>query len=326
LVTDWSGYTKNVNLVQVIPLCGRLSMLATELAITARKYDVVYANSQKAFTLGAIAAAMARRPLIWHLHDVISGTGFGRRQIRVQISLANHFAGAVIAPSGAAVTSFVAEGGRTALARAVPNGIEVHKSAILKAKLREALDLPQGPLIGVFSRLCPWKGQHIVLRALHQLPGVRLVIAGSALFGEDAYAASLRSLVSKLKLSDRVTFLGQRSDISQLMEAVDVVVHPSVLPEAFGLTLVEAMGVGTPVVATTAGASEELLGAGEAGILVPPGDERAIASAVRKILDYPGAVEAQLERAMILARSYTVDKMRRAIFAVIESVAAGPKR
>ena len=132
--------------------------------------------------------------------------------------------------------------------------------------------MPPGPLIGVFSRLAPWKGQHIVLQALAGLPGVHGIFAGSALFGEDAYAASLRVLASELGIADRVVFLGQRGDVPALMRAVDIVVHPSVDPEPFGRTLVEAMLARTPVIATDAGAASEILGGGEAGMLVPPGD------------------------------------------------------
>ncbi|MFX8692529.1 glycosyltransferase, partial [Acinetobacter baumannii] len=74
-----------------------------------------------------------------------------------------------------------------------------------------------------------------------------------------AYQAELRRLVDHLGLGNRVHFLGRREDVPLLMQAVDAVVHPSVDPEPFGLTLVEAMAVGTPVIASDAGASTEIL-------------------------------------------------------------------
>ncbi len=319
------GFTKvkrDSSLTRAVPLAGRMSALAAELSAVARRYDVLYANSQKAFVLGAVAAALARRPLIWHLHDIISMAHFGRGQRKLQIRLANGFARCVVAPSQPVAMAFAAEGGRPELICVVPNGLDVDASAASKADLRQELRLPSGPLIGVFSRLAPWKGHHVVLRGLAQLPGVHCIIAGSALFGEDAYEASLRALAAKLEITDRVMFLGQRADVPRLMRAVDIVIHPSVDPEPFGRTLVEAMLVRTPVIATSAGASAEILEFGASGILVPPGDTGALVAAVRNTLNRPAALAAQTDRAEARAREvYGVAPMRKAIADVIGRVA-----
>ena len=69
------------------------------------------------------------------------------------------------------------------------------------------------------------------------------------------------------------------------MQAVDVVVHPSVDPEPFGLTLVEAMLAGTPVIASRSGAAPEILDGGRCGTLVPPGDAGALAAALLRALE-----------------------------------------
>ena len=125
-------------------------------------------------------------------------------------------------------------------------------------------------------------------------------------------------------LSERVIFLGQRQDVPLLMEAVDVVVHSSVDPEPFGLTLVEAMRAGTPVIATDAGASAEILENGAAGTLVPPGDAAALAAALQRFFDDPQPFKAKAERAQTrVARVYGVDVMRRAIRGIIEEAASG---
>ena len=237
----FSGIRRDGSLVKAVPLLGKMAALIAELAFVARRYDVLYANSQKAFVLGSLAAAIARRPLIWHLHDIVDRAHFGAGQRRLQIALANRFAHCVIAPSKPVAEAFVAEGGRADLPCIVPNGLAIEPCATPKEELRQRLGLPAGPLIGAFSRLAPWKGQHVVLMALAKLPGVHCVIAGSPLFGEDAYAESLRALASSLDIAGRVTFLGQRNDVPELMRAVDIVVHPSVDPEPFGRTLVEAM-------------------------------------------------------------------------------------
>ncbi len=77
-------------------------------------------------------------------------------------------------------------------------------------------------------------------------------------------------MVEQYGLQDRALFLGQRGDVPVLMQAVDAVIHPSVDPEPFGLTLVEGMLAGTPIIATDCGASSEILDNGRAGTLVAP--------------------------------------------------------
>jgi glycosyltransferase involved in cell wall biosynthesis len=195
-----------------------------------------------------------------------------------------------------------------------------------KEELRRSLGLPSGPLAGVFSRLAPWKGQHVVLRALCELPGVQCLIAGDALFGEDAYAESLQKLTRSLGIADRVLFLGQRSDVPELMRAADIVIHPSVLPEPFGTTLLEAMMIGTPIVATDTGGSAEVLADGEAGILVPPGDSAALAAAIRAIIAKPEEFETRVQHAKVRVRqNFAPGKMKGAIAEIIETVAASGK-
>lgn len=238
---------------KAIPLLGRLLRICGELTGAARRHRLVYANSQKAFALSAPAAMIARRPLIWHLHDIPDPKHFGRAQLALQIFLANRFASRVIVPSEAVRQAFVAAGGDAGRVRVVPNGVTWGRAeARSKQDLRQSLGLPEGPLVGVFSRLAAWKGQHVVIEALSRLPDVRCAIVGSALFGEYAYADELQALTEKLGLQGRIVFLGQRSDVPDVMRAVDIVIHPSVLPEPFGLTVVEGMLAERPVIGSAA--------------------------------------------------------------------------
>ncbi|MGO9132773.1 MAG: glycosyltransferase [Methylovirgula sp.] len=317
-----SRVRRDGSLMKALPLAWRLVAITAELARLARKHTLLYANSQKAFVLAAFASMLARRPLVWHLHDIVDATHFGQGQRRLQIALANRFATRVIVPSQAAATAFVAAGGRRDRVEVVPNGIDVDPQARSKADLRKAMGLPDGPLVGVFSRLAPWKGQHILLEALAELPSARCIVVGAPLFGEQAYADSLTALVEKLGLGDRVRFLGHRADVVDLMRAVDVVVHPSVDPEPFGRTLVEAMLAGTPVIATDTGAAPEILEAGAAGTLVSPRDPAALARAIAHVLALPRDVAAKLDYAAARAKThYGAAKMREAIAAMLGRVA-----
>lgn len=308
-----------------LPIAGRLGAITAEIAQAARRHDVVYANSQKAFVVSAVATALVRRPLVWHLHDIIDATHFGAAQRRLQIALANRRATRVVVPSQAAADAFINAGGRRDLVDIVPNGIDVHLDEVPRARLRVEFGLPTGPLIGVFSRLAPWKGQHVVLEALTKAPDVRCVIAGGALFGEENYAAHLKALAASLGVADRVSFLGHRNDVVRLMQAVDIVVHPSVAPEPFGRTLVEAMLAKAPVIATRAGACADILDHGAAGALVPPGDSDALAAAILRVLADPDAMMPQIAYARARAcEHYGVDRMLTAVSGLI-SQAAGAR-
>jgi glycosyltransferase involved in cell wall biosynthesis len=328
-ISRWGGGLNDVrrdsSFAKVVPVIGAMFGITTEVAQFARKHDVIYANSQKAFVLAAIAAKLTRRPLIWHLHDIISSAHFGKMQRRVQVLLANHCTTKVVVPSKAAADAFIAEGGRRDLVAIVPNGLDIAPETQTPAEIRHELNLPQGPLVGVFSRLAEWKGQHIVLQALAESPGVSCIIAGSALFGEEAYEQRLRRMVRDLGIDSRVHFLGQRSDVPRLMRAVDAVIHPSIDPEPFGRTLVEAMLADVPVIATDAGAASDILEDGKAGTLVPPGDANALTQAIEKVMSRSSGLQEQIAYAAARARShYGVGQMLDATSRLIDQ-AAGAK-
>lgn len=305
-----SQFRRDSSVLAALPLAGRLAAIIVEIARASRDHDVVYANSQKAFVLSAIASVFVKRPLIWHLHDIISSDHFGAAQRRAQVLLANACASKVIVPSQAAATEFVSAGGSRDLVEIVPNGLAIEPEPSSPAELRQTLGLPPGPLVGVFSRLAAWKGQHVLLEALAALPDVGCIVVGDALFGETDYAQQLSRLVAELGLGDRVRFLGHRNDVPKLMKAVDVMVHPSIDPEPFGRTLVEAMLAGVPVVATNTGAAPDILEGGKAGTLVPPNDAGALAGAIAAVLAKPEQLGRQLAYATGRARAhYSLKRM-----------------
>ena len=294
--------------------------MAWRLRKSARKFDVVYANSQKAFVLAALASPAAKRPLIWHLHDILSPDHFAATQIRLTVKLANLFAARVIVPSRAAAEAFMASGGKAALVRVVPNGLDAPPPNRSGIRRRE-FDLPFPMIFGVFSRLAPWKGQDVALRALAELPDSGCVIAGGALFGEEKFAKSLVSLAASLGVTDRVRFVGHRDDVPALMREVDAVVHPSTEPEPFGRTLVEAMLARRPLVAADAGAVPEILNDGEFGLLFKPGDHTALAACLRRV--QVGEADDMIVPAEARALEfYNARQMRNAIQDVVAELCA----
>lgn len=138
------------------------------------------------------------------------------------------------------------------------------------------------------SRLERWKGQAVHMEALgllRDLPGWECWLAGGEQkAGESDYMAELRSSVERAGIADRVRFLGQRSDVPRLMAAADIFCQPNSGPEPFGIVFVEALYAGLPVVTSGFGGAVEIVDS-TCGILTEPGDARAVAAALRDLIE-----------------------------------------
>ncbi len=273
----------------------------------SRDYDVIYTNTQKAFVVGAFVSALNRKPLVHHQRDILSTEHFSPTNLRLLVGLANRFATRVIANSKATQAAFVAAGGNAAKVDVVYNGFDAAKygcSEDERQAMRRSLNLRDDQfVVGHFSRLSPWKGQHVLIEALQQCPDtVVALLVGDALFGEDDYAESLHQQVKALDLEDRVHFLGFRSEIPQLMTACDVVAHTSTAPEPFGRVIIEAMLCGKPAIAAAAGGAVELVEHAKTGWLLTPGDCQALSHCLREIVGDRAHVEACGRRAIFQAR------------------------
>ncbi len=273
--------------------------LARRVAKLSRSYDLIYANSQKALIVGALAGKVAGKPVIWHLHDLLTADHFSRGHRRLAVLLSNHLVKRIIANSKAVAEALVEDGGRAEHLRVVYNGIDpLPFESVAPTEvdaLRRELRLEGVPVVGVFSRLVPWKGQHIILETLPYLPKVHALLVGEAIFGEQAYATSLREQSKVLGIEDRVHFLGFRQDVPQLMCLSNVVAHTSVAPEPFGRVIVEGMLARRPVVATRGGGAAEIIEDGTNGFLILPGDVEALARILQGLLTNPGRASALSE-------------------------------
>ena len=269
--------------------------VAWQLSREARRYDVICANSQKALFVCALAATFSRRPLVWILHDIVTDPAFSAANRRASLAFARLFARLVAVNSNETGRAFIEAGGEADKVRIVYNGFDPAKARIYEpgaaARLRAEMGLGPQPLVGLFGRLSEWKGQHVFLDAIAAMEGVQAVIVGGALFGQEAYEARIREQASRLGLDGRVRFLGFRPDVPELMAAMDVVAHTSIVAEPFGRVVVEAMMCGRPVVATRGGGVTEIIRDGETGLLVPPGNASALAAAISRILSQPALAE-----------------------------------
>jgi glycosyltransferase involved in cell wall biosynthesis len=288
LTTQAIQVQKESNFIQGLKSLGQLIPLMTKVVKKAHEYDLIYANTQKALVVGAIASYFSGRPLVYHLHDILSPEHFSRTNLRIAVNLANSFASLVIANSQASKTAFIKAGGRQNIIQVVYNGFEPKTYQIDEStinKLQQDLGFAGKFIVGHFSRLAPWKGQHILIDAIAKCPPqVTAILVGDALFGEQNYVQQLHQQVAKLGLENRVKFLGFRSDIPQLMSACDLVTHTSTSPEPFGRVIVEAMLCQKPVVAAKAGGAMELVEHGLNGFLVTPGEPQELAQVITTCL------------------------------------------
>jgi glycosyltransferase involved in cell wall biosynthesis len=155
--------------------------------------------------------------------------------------------------------------------------------------VRGELGIPaHAPVAGVVGNIQEWKGQLVFVDALsrvrERIPEVRGVIVGGVHRAGQRYYDRLLARVRELRLGDAIIVTGFRTDVPDVMHALDVVVHTSVRPEPFGRVILEGMLCGKPVVASAAGGVPELIEHGRTGLLVPPGDAAALADAIETLL------------------------------------------
>jgi glycosyltransferase involved in cell wall biosynthesis len=280
---------KDSGLLKGLASLGQLWPLIVNVATLSRNYDIVYANTQKALVVGAIASLLSRRPLVYHLHDILSPEHFSATNRRLSVAMANR-AKLVIANSEATRSAFIKAGGRSDIIEIVYNGFnpEPYLAEIQDHSLRASLNLGGRFVVGHFSRLSPWKGQHILLEALsHCSENVAAIFVGDALFGEQEYVQQLHTQVEQLGLRDRVRFLGFRADVIPVMKCCDAIAHTSTAAEPFGRVIVEAMLCGKPAIAAKGGATSELIEHGVTGWLTFPGDAQELAHSIEYCHQHP---------------------------------------
>jgi glycosyltransferase involved in cell wall biosynthesis len=182
----------------------------------------------------------------------------------------------------------------------VHNAIDVEEwdeqTAAIRRPLREALGVPPGrPLVGLVARLDRVKGQHTFLLAaelvaqahpdaVFLMVGVMRPTSRWAVFAD--YFKEIEALAQRPALRGRLLLTGWRTDLPRVMASLDILVQPS-QRETFGRVLIEAMASRKAVIATKVGGMPEIVVNGTTGLIVPPEDPSALASAILNLLQDP---------------------------------------
>lgn len=312
--------TKEASLATLISSAPGLVAGLAALASRMKEADIVYLNTAKALVYGVMANFIARRPLVFHLHDLPNREHFSQANLTILMAAANQV-DLVIANSETVAEEFRKAGGRTRV-EVVPNGFDAAKFDQIPARKTH----PAGcPVVSIFGRLARWKGQHLLLQAAQRIPGATFRIIGEALFTKDdqAYGEELKRLGQTM--GDRVEFLGFRQDVPALMADSDIVVHCSTAPEPFGRVLVEAMLSRKPVIAANAGGPREIVEDGVTGLLTKPGDVEALTEALQKLISDPDLRQRMGEAGRKRAEArYSLAAIRERTNALLDEIARTP--
>ena len=267
---------------------------AMDLFLFLRKnpYHVVHTHNSKAGFVGRLAAAMARVPVIVH---TVHGFAFHDQEPRWRQvlflnleRLASHWCQKMIFISQPLLDWGLKE-------HIVPrektvkiySGIQLEHFHPVdrdeKNRIREKWKLrPEEAVIGIVSKLWEGKGHATLIEAVKELTkdikDVRLVIVGEGYLQDE-----LVKQVDRLGLGDRVLFTGFQMDVSEIIATFDVAVLPSFF-EGMGRVILEAMAMAKPVVASRVGGIPDLVEDGRNGFLVQPGDVKALAAAIKRLL------------------------------------------
>ncbi len=270
---------------------------AMAIAGVARKVeaDVIYGNTVRGAFYAAFAARLARKPFIWHMRDFwLSETR--PRWPRLDQLLKTR----LIAESRITIVNSRAVADRlppSSKIRVAPNGLQLSRFTLspmqresARADFRGRFGVrDEACLIGMVSRLRPWKGQRTFIRMAakiaDQRPETHFVIVGGTPFHADGgYQATLVGLAEECRIADQLHFTGHIDRVADALAAMDVFVH-SGDPEPFGLVNIEAMAMEKPVVAFEHGALPEIVENDVTGLLVPPGQVDALVDAVLQLMD-----------------------------------------
>lgn len=299
-----------INYLKVPSLVGA-EFLAVLRRLMVRRYDLIHAHwiLPQGLTC-ALAAQLARKPLVVTAHggDVFALQGSLLRTFK---SATLRMADAVTTNSSLTRNAVLDIDSRVSQLEQIPaSPAEGPVDEQLKLDLRARYRDPRGPLLIFLGRLVEEKGLGDLLTALQavrqEIPGVRLLVVGD---GQDKQQFVQRT--QELQLADCVTFTGwvDQSQVPTYLAAADIFVGPSRKAvdgwvEAQGLTFVEAMLAGTPVIATRTGGIVESIHDGETGLLVDERRPDQIAEAIRTLVISPALADLFKDQALRFARQH----------------------
>ena len=242
-----------------------------------QKNTLVHAHGLRAALIGCLAAHRAGLPSIFTAHNLPPAARLGTLQ-RTILRLIGNRASAIIAVSQAVKSALVEIGITAEKVSVIPNGIDLDAYTSAPSVSRSAFGISESAnVIGFVGRLSPEKGADNLIRAFQSLPGSEqyLVIVGDG--------PQKPQLIELAANNNNIKFLGYREDVAAIMKICTLVCVPS-LEEGQGITVLEAMACGIPVLASDAGGLKETTADGKRAVQVPAGDQAALIQKLQELL------------------------------------------
>jgi glycosyltransferase involved in cell wall biosynthesis len=324
--TDLTGVRVDAEAMAVEPLLRRDAFGPLSRFVRQFRPDVMNSHLFRSTAAAAPVAAWYSVPIVETYHG---REGWRRGLVRGRFlpdRLVARLVNRVIAVSEAA-RMFLIEGKGYPAAKVtvVANGrdLSIYRPGAWRDDARAALGVgPATPVVGVVARLDAQKGHRYLLEAW---PGVRRAVPDARLLlvGDGDLREPLERRVHELGIAESVIFAGFRTDVPQLLDAMDVMVLPS-LYEGMPLTAIEASAMARPVVATAVDGTPEVVRDGITGHLVPPADPPALTRALLDLLADPDGAHrmGQAGRDWVLTR-FDVTRHVAATADVYRGVVAG---
>jgi glycosyltransferase involved in cell wall biosynthesis len=258
-------------------------LVALATTMRRRRVQLLHANDVPSFQPSGDAARWLGVPSVVHIRFTDTAAGF-RWFLRPPFARAIFVSASLCTTSSAAAPDVF--DGRAVV---VHDGVELPPSATRAQRedVRRELGLGSAPVVALIGQVAEVKGVWEFVDAADFL-AVRGIPATFVIVGDDlkthgALRRHVQSVVDDRKLSSRIKLLGFRADVARLMAAFDVIVAPSHV-EPLGLTMLEGMACGLPVVGSNVGGIRETVVDGVTGLLVPPRNAAALADAIARVV------------------------------------------
>jgi len=236
--------------------------------------DLLHSNTS-AVLVGGIVARWSGLPHFWHVREILISPVLVRKLIARSVTRG---ATLVLGVSKSVIENLAIDEPRVRVkSRVLHNGIRTSDFVDGRGEhfRREAGASATDVLVGMLGRVGSWKGQELLLEAATCVrnagaTGVRFVAVGSPFLGNEGSRSQLVDLISRRNMSDIFLVMDFRPDVSNVLAGLDIFVLPSVLPDPFPTTVLEAMAAAKPIVANAHGGVVEMIENGKSGYLVPP--------------------------------------------------------